>query len=210
RTDEAPRSLKTSFGSATDLAVLSPARRTTDFAGGLSHETRQASGRAPAYWTPRGSRMSRMEPSSPAAPCRTGNTASGGSSARESRRVASASRSSAGMSRARKASVTRRPERSETSRSSEGPTARTPPCPNSTGGAPLVENESAGLPVEEAGAFHVKPSDDVRARSLDAGGAARDGAPERVPEPDLVLHHGGEAPDALADAVRLGEAVRQP
>src|SRR5207237_979840 len=132
---------------------------------------------------------SRIAPSSPAAPCRTGSTTSGGSAASRSSRRASASRATTSTPADRSASATRRPERSDTSRSYDSPPDSTTTCPSSATAGSLGEVGSGVVGTGSA--------------------AGRDGA-EGVAQLHLLLDHRGETPDALADPGGFGVTEGQP
>ena len=121
-TSDAPSSRKVACGSATYPGVLTPARASRVLAMGLSKASRADAPVEPTYGSPIEVSTSRKAPSSPAAPCSNGMTQLGRClrSASMSDTSTSASRTSSSVLR-RRASATRRPDRSETSRSGERP-----------------------------------------------------------------------------------------
>ncbi len=121
----APSSRNRLCGSVTKAGVESPARLAIVLATGLLHATRLARGSVPRYRRPSSSRTSRTEPSSPVAPCRSGQTRSGRVCVSAGMRSASTSCTVTSIPAPRSASATRRPERSDTSRSCDRPPART-------------------------------------------------------------------------------------
>src|SRR5216683_1512061 len=189
----APRSWNVSLGSVTESGVRSPAVAARAFAAGLSNAKRQASAREPTYGTLSSPRISLIAPSSPHDPWMAGNTAVGGSAMRRGIRAASASAISASTPASLSASHTRRPDRSETSRSGERPPARTTTRSRSRAGPP-------GQVV----------SDNVRPGGIHASVRRRRRGPERRPQLDLALDHRGEPSYPFPDPSRLREAVRQP
>ena len=124
-TAAAPRSWNVSLGSVTDGGVITPAAATSALAVGLSNAIWQALATEPTYGVPSSPRTSRIAPSSPDAPWITGNTALGGSARSWASSSESASATTASMPASARASRTRWPERSDTSRSADSPPAST-------------------------------------------------------------------------------------
>ena len=124
-TAAAPRSWKVSRGSVTDGGVTSPAAAVRALAVGLSKAIWQALATEPTYGTPSSPSTSLIAPSSPQTPWMAGNTALGGSARRRESRAESASATIAWMPASIRASQTRSPERSDTSRSGDRPPAST-------------------------------------------------------------------------------------
>ena len=98
-----------------------PASATTVVAIDLSKATRQADATEPTNGTPSRASTSRSAPSSPASPCSTGKTTAPGNSASRGSSAESTSDSITSRPRDRSAWLTRRPDRSDTSRSCDRP-----------------------------------------------------------------------------------------
>src|SRR3954469_23582072 len=200
----APSSRKISWGSATWGGVRIPASATTVVAIDLSKATRDAGPIEPTNGTRSSASTSRKAPSSPASPCRTGKTTAPGSSDSRGTSAESTSDSITSSPWERKAWPTRRPERSETSRSCDRPPARTTtvlgsPSRWGSGGVRVTSSFRSRL-VGTRGL--------VRGQRGPGGRRAHRGA-EGLEYPGLVLQHLPEAPRPLEDAFWGGEAVGQ-
>ena len=116
--DRAQLGERRSCGSATQSGVGMPASRSTALADGLSQASREARASQPTYGTPHRSSTPRSEPSSPVGAVQGDDhrVRRVGVPAPAAART-SASRISASTPAARSASSTRRPDRSDTSRS---------------------------------------------------------------------------------------------
>src|SRR5919112_2361064 len=181
-----------------------PARATAALATGLSKAARHACGREPTYGSPTSSRTSRTAPSSPVSPCSSGSTQSGRSSRRNRSRSASTSRTSTSVPVSRRASATRLPDRSETSRSWERPPAST-----TTRQPPLF-----ALVVRTGSPCRARSGQVGVRRLVPTGALVRSprGEPgaERLPELQLLLDHADQATYPLPDSLGGRIAVRQP
>ena len=201
-TAEAPSSRNVWCGSATAGGIRAPARASTAFATGLSNDSRHGSGREPTYGSPSSSSTSRIAPSSPGAPCSIGSTARGRSAASAASRSASTSRTTTSTPAARRASADAAPGAQRDVALVGEPAGEQDD--RAVGGTRAVGGAHGwGGPL---GGAHVRfgaGASDSRAAERRACGA------EGGVQLQLLLDHPGEPPDALADPVGLGVAVRQ-